>query len=47
MSVKAAETIGAENPEYVLQGRDNNIGQLLPTQYSRMLGSDELVLVRK
>lgn len=47
LSVKAAETIGAENPEYVLQGRDNNIGQLLPTQYSRMLGSDELVLVRK
>ena len=47
LCVKAAETIGKANPEYVLQGRDNNTGELIPTQYSRMLGSDELVLVRK
>ena len=47
LSVKAAETIGKPNPQYVLQGRDNNTGELIPTQYSRMLGSDELVLVRK
>lgn len=47
LSVEAANSIGKPNPKYVLQGRDNNIGQLLPTQYSRMLGSDELVLVRK
>lgn len=47
LSVKAAETIGQPNPQYVLQGRDNNTGELIPTQYSRMLGSTELVLVRK
>ncbi len=47
LSVEAANTIGQANPRYVLQGRDNNIGQLIPTQYSRMLGSNELVLVRK
>ena len=47
LSVEAAKTIGQANPKYVLQGRDNNIGQLIPTQYSRMLGSDELVLVRQ
>lgn len=47
LSVEAANSIGKPNPKYVLQGRDNNIGQLIPTQYSRMLGSDELVLVRK
>lgn len=47
LSVKAAETIGQEAPEYVLQGRDNNTGQLIPTQYSRMLGEEELVLVRE
>lgn len=47
LSVKAANTIGQANPKYVLQGRDNNTGVLLPTQYSRMLGSNELVLVRK
>lgn len=47
LSVKAAETIGQPNPEYVLQGRDNNTGELIATQYSRMLGSEELVLVRK
>ncbi|WP_283675456.1 haloacid dehalogenase-like hydrolase [Butyricicoccus sp. Marseille-Q5471] len=45
-SVEASKTIGQANPRYVLQGRDNNIGQLIPTQYSRMLGSDDLVLVR-
>ncbi len=47
LSVEAAKTIGQANPKYVLQGRDNNVGQLIPTQYSRMLGSDELVLVRQ
>jgi phosphoserine phosphatase len=46
LSVEAANTIGSANPHYVLQGRDNNTGELIPTQYSRMLGSDELVLVR-
>lgn len=42
----AAENIGKENPKYVLQGRDNNTGNLISTQYSRMLGEKELVLVR-
>ncbi len=45
-SVEAANTIGQANPRYVLQGRDNNTGVLLPTQKSRMLGAEELVLVR-
>ncbi|NCB28288.1 MAG: haloacid dehalogenase-like hydrolase [Clostridia bacterium] len=46
VSVEAANTIGQANPRYVLQGRDNNTGELLPTQKSRMLGKEELVLVR-
>lgn len=42
----AAENIGKENPKYVLQGCDNNTGRLISTQYSRMLGEKDLVLVR-
>lgn len=46
-AVEASKTIGQPNPRFVLQGRDNNTGELLPTQSSRMLGSTELVLVRE
>lgn len=46
LCVIAAENIGKENPKYVLQGRDNNTGNLISTQHSRMLGEKELVLVR-
>jgi len=45
-SKEAADTIGSPTARFVLQGRDNNTGELIPTEYSRMLGSSELVLVR-
>lgn len=46
LCVIASKNIGKDDPKYVLQGRDNNTGNLIPTQYSRMLGEKELVLVR-
>lgn len=45
-SKEAADTIGSPTARFVLQGRDNNTGELIPTEYSRMLGSSDLVLVR-
>lgn len=45
-SVKASETIGRADAKFVLQGRDENSGQLRPTEKSIMLGTDKEVLVR-
>ena len=45
-SVEAAETIGRADARFVLQGRDENTGELIPTQKAIMLGTDEEVLVR-
>ena len=45
-SVKASEQIGQANAQFVLQGRDENSGELRPSEYSIMLGTDKEVLVR-
>lgn len=45
-SVKASETIGDADAQFVLQGRDENNGCLRPSEYSIMLGSTDEVLVR-
>ncbi|NCB63178.1 MAG: haloacid dehalogenase-like hydrolase [Clostridia bacterium] len=45
-SVKAAEQMGKADAQFVLQGRDENNGQLRPTEYSILLGTDKEVLVR-
>lgn len=45
-SNQAAETIGDPDAQFVLQGRDENIGQLRPSEYSIMQGDTEEVLVR-
>lgn len=45
-SVKAAEQIGKADARFVLQGRDENSGQLRPTEYSILLGTEKEVLVR-
>lgn len=45
-SVKAAEQMGKADAQFVLQGRDENNGQLRPSEYSIMLGSTDEVLVR-
>ena len=45
-STEAAATIGDPNARFVLQGRDENNGQLRPSEKSIMLGSTEEVLVR-
>lgn len=45
-SVEAAETMGSPEARFVLQGRDENTGELRPTEYSIMIGTDEEVLVR-
>lgn len=45
-SYKASQTIGQDNAQFVLQGRDENNGQLRPSEKSIMLGSTEEVLVR-
>ena len=45
-STEAAENIGAEDARFVLQGRDENTGELRPSEYSIMQGSTDEVLVR-
>lgn len=45
-SDEAAKNIGKADARFVLQGRDENAGQLRPTEYSIMLGKTEEVLVR-
>lgn len=45
-SVEASQTIGDPDARFVLQGRNENTGELRPTEYSIMLGSTEEVLVR-
>lgn len=45
-SNEAAGTIGDASARFVLQGRDENNGQLRPSEKSIMLGSTEEVLVR-
>lgn len=45
-SVKAVEQMGKADAKFVLQGRDENKGQLRPTEYSILLGSDKEILVR-
>ena len=45
-STEAAKSIGDPNARFVLQGRDENTGELRPTEYSIMLGESEEVLVR-
>lgn len=45
-SAEAAETIGNADARFVLQGRDENKGQLRPSEYSILLGTTEEVLVR-
>ena len=39
-------TIGDADARFVLQGRDENKGQLRPSEYSILLGQTEEVLVR-
>ncbi len=46
-SVIASETIGDEDAQFVLQGRDENTAELRPSEYSILLGTDEEVLVRE
>ncbi len=46
-SVEAAETIGDPNARFVLQGRNENIARLRPSEYSILLGTTEEVLVRE
>lgn len=45
-SVKAVEQMGKPDAKFVLQGRDDNKGQLRPTEYTIRLGTDKEVLVR-
>ncbi|MGI5984865.1 MAG: haloacid dehalogenase-like hydrolase [Clostridiales bacterium] len=45
-SAEAAAQIGKPDARFVLQGRDENKGQLRPTEYSIRLGTTEEVLVR-
>jgi len=45
-SDEAAKTMGNADARFVLQGRDENNGQLRPTEYSILLGSTDEVLVR-
>lgn len=45
-STEAAAQMGKPDARFVLQGRDENKGQLRPTEYSILLGSDKEVLVR-
>ena len=45
-SNEAAQTIGDADARFVLQGRDENKGQLRPSEYSILLGQTEEVLVR-
>ena len=45
-SNQAAQTIGDPNARFVLQGRDENTGELRPSEKSIMLGTTEEVLVR-
>jgi hypothetical protein len=45
-SVKAVEQMGKPDAQFVLQGRDDNKGQLRPTEYTIRLGTDKEVLVR-
>lgn len=45
-SVKASEQMGKADAQFVLQGRDENNGQLRPSEYSIMMGTDKEVLVR-
>jgi hypothetical protein len=45
-SNEAAESIGDADARFVLQGRDENTGELRPSEYSIMMGSDTEVLVR-
>ena len=45
-SNEAAQTIGDPNARFVLQGRDENTGELRPSEKSIMLGTTEEVLVR-
>ena len=45
-SVEAAANIGKSNARFVLQGRDDNNGQLRPSEKTIRLGTDSEVLVR-
>ena len=45
-SNEAAQTIGKTDARFVLQGRDENNGQLRPSEKSILLGTTEEVLVR-
>lgn len=45
-SNEAAQTIGNADARFVLQGRDENSGQLRPSEKSILLGTTEEVLVR-
>ncbi len=45
-SVKAVEQMGKADAQFVLQGRDDNKGQLRPSEYTIRLGTDKEVLVR-
>ena len=45
-SNEAAQTIGDPDARFVLQGRDENTGELRPSEKSIMLGTTEEVLVR-
>ncbi len=45
-STEAAQSIGDPNARFVLQGRDENTGELRPSEYSIMQGSTDEVLVR-
>ena len=45
-SNEAAQSIGDPDARFVLQGRDENNGQLRPTEKSILLGESEEVLVR-
>lgn len=41
----AAERMGKNNPKYVLQGRNENTGLWIPTEYTIKLGSNEEILL--
>ena len=45
-STEAAAAIGDPDARFVLQGRDENTGELRPSEYSILLGSTQEVLVR-
>ena len=45
-SYEAAQTIGDPDARFVLQGRDENTGELRPSEKSILLGTTEEVLVR-